>query len=113
MATEQAGFRPDRGTIKQIFSFRLLAENYLGMQDGVLYHVFIDFKKPSTKFGMKACGEYYIIVVFNQNYLTLCKTYTIIPKVQSLWEGAILNGLSKQLVLDKDVYYLKISSTFI
>ena len=44
MATEQAGFRPGRGTIEQIFSLRLLAENYLGMQDGVLYHVFIDFK---------------------------------------------------------------------
>ena len=45
MATEQAGFRPDRETIMQIFSFRLLAEYYRGMQEGVLYHVFIDFKK--------------------------------------------------------------------
>ena len=44
MATEQAGFRPGRGTIKHIFSLGLLAENYLGMQDDVLYHVLLDFK---------------------------------------------------------------------
>ena len=43
MATEQTGFRPGRGTIEQIFSLRLLDENYLGMQDGVLYHIVIDF----------------------------------------------------------------------
>ena len=48
MATEQSGFRPGRETIEQIFSLRLLAENYLGMQDGVLYHVFSHFKKHST-----------------------------------------------------------------
>ena len=70
-------------------------------------------KRPSREFGMKAYGEFYTIMAFNQNQLTSCKTYTIIPKVQSLWEGAILNGLSKQLVLDKDVYYLQICSTFI
>ena len=45
MATELAGFRLGRGTIEQIFSIKLLAENYLGMQDGVLHHVCIDLKK--------------------------------------------------------------------
>ena len=49
IATEQDGFRPGRGTIEQIFSLRLLAEKYLGMQDGVLYHVFIDFKKAFNR----------------------------------------------------------------
>ena len=86
IAAEQAGFRPGSGQIEQIFSLRLLAENYLGIPDGVLYNIFIDFKKPSTEFDMKAFGEKYTLMAFNQ--------------VQSLWEGAILTGLNKQLMLD-------------
>jgi len=45
MAEEQAGFRPSRGTIEQIFSLRLLAEKYVELQDGELYIIFIDFMK--------------------------------------------------------------------
>lgn len=45
MAEEQAGFRPSRGTIEQIFSLRLLAEKYIELQDGELYIIFIDFMK--------------------------------------------------------------------
>ena len=36
MVTKQAGFRIGKGTIEQIFSLRLLTENNLGMQDGVV-----------------------------------------------------------------------------
>jgi hypothetical protein len=45
MAEEQAGFRPGRGTIEQIFSLRLIAEKYLALQEKELYLIFIDFKK--------------------------------------------------------------------
>jgi hypothetical protein len=45
MAEEQAGFRPGRGTIEQIFSLRLMAEKYNELQHGELYWIFIDFKK--------------------------------------------------------------------
>ena len=88
MATEQTGFRPGKGTVEQIFSIRLLAENHQGMLDGVLYHFSLTSNKPLTEFGMKAYGEYYTIMAFNQNQLTSCKNYTTIPEVQSLWEGA-------------------------
>ena len=44
VAEEQAGFRPGRSTIDQIFNLRVLGERYLQHQQ-VLYHVFIDFKK--------------------------------------------------------------------
>ena len=49
METEQVGFGPDMGTIEQIFSLRLLSENYLGIQDSVLYNIFIDFKKAFNR----------------------------------------------------------------
>jgi hypothetical protein len=45
MAEELAGFRTGRGTIKKIFSLRLIAEKYLTLQEKELYLIFIDFKK--------------------------------------------------------------------
>ena len=44
IAEEQAGFRPGRSTIEQIFNLRILMEKYKDHQQD-LYHVFIDFKK--------------------------------------------------------------------
>jgi hypothetical protein len=41
----QAGFRPGRGTIEQIHTWKQLAERYLETQNGQLVNVFIDFKK--------------------------------------------------------------------
>jgi hypothetical protein len=45
LSEEQAGFRPGRSTVEQIFMWRQLAERYIEAQDGVLVNVFIDFKK--------------------------------------------------------------------
>ena len=64
IAREQAGFRPSRGTIEQIFSLRLLAENYMGIQDGVLHHIFIDFRKAFDRVWHE--GEYCTFMAFNQ-----------------------------------------------
>lgn len=41
----QAGFRPGRSTVEQIFVWRQLAERYMEAQNGELINVFIDFKK--------------------------------------------------------------------
>ncbi|KAL8569366.1 hypothetical protein ACOMHN_014050 [Nucella lapillus] len=43
-AEEQAGFRPKRSTVKQIFSIRILIEKHLQHQHDLFYN-FIDFKK--------------------------------------------------------------------
>ena len=45
LSEEQAGFRPGRSTIEQIFVWRQLAERYIEVQNGELVNVFIDFKK--------------------------------------------------------------------
>jgi hypothetical protein len=45
LSEEQAGFRPDRSTVEQIFVWRQLAERYIEAQHGELVNVFIDFKK--------------------------------------------------------------------
>ena len=44
LAEEQAGFRPGRSTVEQIFNCRILMERHLQHQKD-LYHNFIDFKK--------------------------------------------------------------------
>ena len=44
IAEDQAGFRAGRSTTEQIFSLRILSEEYLQHQQN-LYHVFTDFKK--------------------------------------------------------------------
>ena len=45
---EQAGFRPGRSIIEQIFNLRILCEKYLQHQQD-LYHFFVDFKKAFNR----------------------------------------------------------------
>ena len=44
LAEEQAGFRPGRGTVEQIFNSRVIIEKHLQYKRD-LFHNFIDFKK--------------------------------------------------------------------
>lgn len=44
LSEEQAGFRPGRSTVQQIFNSRILTEKYMQHQQD-LYHNFIDFRK--------------------------------------------------------------------
>ena len=44
LAEEQAGFRPGRSTVEQIFSSRVITEKHLQHQRE-LFHNFLDFKK--------------------------------------------------------------------
>lgn len=44
LSEEQAGFRPKRSTVEQIFNIRLIIEKHLQHQQDI-YHNFIDFKK--------------------------------------------------------------------
>ena len=53
---EQTGFRAGRSTTEQMFNLRILSEKYLQQQQS-LYHVFVDFKRRSTEFGMQLCGQ--------------------------------------------------------
>ncbi|GFS04188.1 endonuclease-reverse transcriptase [Elysia marginata] len=48
IADEQAGFRPGRSTVEQIFNVRILMEKYLHQQQK-LHRVFIKFKKAFDK----------------------------------------------------------------
>ena len=55
VAEEQAWFKAGRSTTEQIFNLKTLCEKYLQHQQN-LYHVFIDFKKPLTEYGMQPYG---------------------------------------------------------
>ena len=55
IAEEQTGFRAGRSTTEQIFNLRILREKYFQHQLN-LYHVFTDFKKPLTEYGMQPYG---------------------------------------------------------
>ena len=44
LSEEQAGFRPGRSTVEQIFNIRILIEKHRDHQESI-YHNFIDFKK--------------------------------------------------------------------
>ena len=56
IAEEQVGFRTGRNTTEQIFNLRILCEKNLQHQQDV-YHVFVDFKRALTGFGMQLCGQ--------------------------------------------------------
>ena len=56
ISEEQAGFRPGRSTIEQIFNLRILDEKYRQHQQN-LYHVFIDFKKAFDRVWHAALWE--------------------------------------------------------
>ena len=45
LSEEQAGFRPNRSTVEQIFVWKQLAERFLETQNGEMVGIFIDFKK--------------------------------------------------------------------
>ena len=55
IAEEQAGFRAGRSTTEQLFNLRIVCEKYLQHQQN-LYHVFIDFKRHLTGYGMQPYG---------------------------------------------------------
>ena len=64
MDETQAGFRPGRSTIEQIFVWKQLAERYLEMQDGEMVNIFIDFKKAFDRvwhLGLMRILEHYNI----------------------------------------------------
>ena len=56
IAEELAGFRAGRSTTEQIFNPRIFCKKYLQHQHD-LHHIFIDFKKTLTGFGMQLYGQ--------------------------------------------------------
>ena len=46
LAEEQAGFRPGRSTVEQVFALKMLIQHRIEKKDGKVFAVFIDNKKP-------------------------------------------------------------------
>ena len=80
MSEEQAGFRPNRSTIEQIFVWRQLAERYLEVQSREIVNVFIDFKKAFDR-------------VWHQGMFRILEHYNIPTKllnlIKSLYSQAV------------------------
>ena len=55
LAEEEAGFRPGRDTVEQIFNSRVIIEKHLQHQRD-LFHNFIDFKKAFDRAWHGGCG---------------------------------------------------------
>lgn len=62
LSEEQAGFRPKRSTIEQIFNVRILNEKHINSQKHI-FHNFIDFKKAFDRVWHK--GLWKIMELFN------------------------------------------------
>ena len=45
LAEEQAGFRPERSTVEQVFALKMLIQHRIKKKDGKVFAVFIDYKK--------------------------------------------------------------------
>ena len=45
LAEEQAGFRPGRSTVEQVFTLKMLIQHCIEKKDGKVFAVFIDYKK--------------------------------------------------------------------
>ena len=45
LAEEQAGFRPGRSTVEQVFALKMLIQHSIEKKDGKVFAVFIDHKK--------------------------------------------------------------------
>ena len=45
LAEEQAGFRPGRSTVEQVFALKMLIQHRIEKKDGKVFAVFIDYKK--------------------------------------------------------------------
>ena len=57
LSEEQAGFRPGRSTVEQIFVWRQLAERYIEAQNGELVNVFMTSRKRLIGSGILECIE--------------------------------------------------------
>ena len=45
LAEEQAGFRPGRSTVEQVFALKIFVQHRIEKKDGKVFAVFIDYKK--------------------------------------------------------------------
>jgi len=101
MAEEQAGFRPSRGTIEQIFSLRLIAEKYNELQHGELYWIFIDFKKAFDR----VCHEAMWRILYH--YGMQPKLIKLLEDLYKRTQSAVIGGHDitdlKNLVVSPDV----------
>ena len=44
LAEEQAGFRPERSTVEQVFALKMLIQYRIEKKNGKVFAVFIDYK---------------------------------------------------------------------
>ena len=72
LAEEQAGFRPKRSTMEQVFNLRLLVEKHLQHQRD-LYHNFIDFKKAFDRVWHEGLWQIMTNFNFDTNLIEVIK----------------------------------------
>ena len=80
LAEEQAGFRPRRSTVEQVFALKMLIQHRIEKKDGKVFALFIDYKKAFDRVGMMACFLCYSNMVSLKNSSTSSGTSAERPK---------------------------------
>jgi exonuclease III len=112
LSEEQAGFRPGRSTVEQIFVWKQLAERYLEVQNGELVNVFIDFKKAFDRVwhtGMVRVLQHYniprkLVVLIQDLYNQAVSAVRIGTDVSEWFRQTV--GVRQGCVLSPDLFNL-------
>ena len=96
LAEEQAGFRPGRSTVEQVFASKMLIQHCIEEKDGKVFTVFIDYKKAFDRVCMMACFLFYSSMVSLENPSTSSGISTARPKAALEWTTISLTGLKQQ-----------------
>lgn len=112
IAEEQAGFRPGRSTVEQIFVWRQLAERYIEAQNSELINVFIDFKKAFDRvwhIGMFRVLQHYniprkVTVLIQNLYSQAASAVRIGSDISSWFHQSV--GVRQGCILSPDIFNL-------
>ena len=95
LAEEQAGFRPGRSTVEQVFGLRMLIQHRIEKKDGKVFAVFIDYKKAFDRVwhdGLFSVLQQYGVP---RKLINIIR-YTARPKAAVEWTTISLTGLKQQ-----------------
>ena len=97
LAEEQAGFRPGRSTVEQVFALKMLIQHRIEKKDGKVFLLCSSTtRRLLTEFGMMACFLCYSSMVSLENSSTSSGFSTARLKAALEWTTISLTGLKQE-----------------